>query len=172
MQLVVKDQFNLVLLAADASIRFCSSAKYRSKGEFPMMIAMVFVSRQQPQNVFDESDFIEPHRNHRVLVGQHGWFNPAHFDCREQHRRCRKQVCPVSLDEASRGSTYSDDQIGRSLSVERREIFNKFGLCSAVVIPSRGEGLFLNVKRPGRLSDQFFADFPAPCAPRVEIGAK
>jgi hypothetical protein len=29
------------------------------------------------------------------------------------------------LDEASRGRTYSDDQIGPSLSVERREIFDK-----------------------------------------------
>ena len=87
------------------------------------------------------------------------------FDCREQHRRCRKQVCPVSLDEASRGPTDSDDQIGRSLSVERPEIFNKFGLSSVVATPSRDEGLFLNVQRPRRLSVQFIADFPAPCRP-------
>ena len=83
--------------------------------------------RQQPQNIFDKSDLIDPHPNHGVLLGQHGLINPAHFDCREQHRCCRKQVCPVSLDEASRGRTNSDDQIGRSLGVERPEIFGKFG---------------------------------------------
>ena len=78
----------------------------------------------------------------------------------------------MSLDEASRGRTESDDQIGRSLSVERLEIFNKFGLSSVVAIPSRDEGMFLNVQRPRRLSVQFIADFPAPCGPRLEIRAK
>ena len=69
------------------------------------------------------------------------------------------------LDEASRGRTKSDDQIGRSLSVERLEIFNKFGLSSAVAIPSRDEGLFLNVQRPRRLSVQFIAGFPCSMRP-------
>ena len=98
-------------------------------------------------------------------------FNPTHFDCREQHRRCRKQVCPVSLDEASRGRTNSDDQIGRSLSVERPEIFSKFALSSIIATPSRDDGMFLNVRQPGRLSVQFTADLPAPRGPRLEIPA-
>ena len=66
------------------------------------------------------------------------------------------------LDKASRGRTHGNDQIGRSLRVERPEIFNKFGLGSAVVIPSRDEGMFLKVQRPRGLADQFVVDFPAP----------
>ena len=130
-----------------------------------MMIAMVFVSGNSRRMFSTSSDLIVPHPSHGVLLGQHGWFNPAHFDCREQHRRCRIQVCPVLLDEASRGRTKSDDQIGRSLSVERPEIFNKFGLSSVVAIPSRDEGLFLNVQRPRRLSVQFIAGFPCSMRP-------
>ena len=137
-----------------------------------MMIAMAFVSGNSRRMFSKSSDLIVSHPGHGVLLGQHGWFNPAHFDCREQHRRCRKQVCPVLLDEASRGRTKSDDQIGRSLSVERLEIFNKFGLSSVVAIQSRDEGLFLNVQRPRRLSVQFFLDFPAPCGSLLEIRAK
>ena len=76
------------------------------------------------------------------------------------------------LDEASGGRTKSDDQIGRSLSVERLEIFNKFGLSSVVAIQSRDEGLFLNVQRPRRLSVQFSLDFPAPCGSLLEIRAE
>jgi hypothetical protein len=93
--------------------------------------------RQQPHNVFEKNDIILLHPNHGVLLGQHGLINPPHFDCREQHRRCRKQVCPVSLDEVSRGRTKSDDQIGRSLSVERAEIFGEFGLSRVIATPSR-----------------------------------
>jgi hypothetical protein len=37
---------------------------------------------------------------------------------------------------------------------------------------SRTAGTWRIGGRPRRLSDQFFADFPAPCAPRVEIPAK
>ena len=76
------------------------------------------------------------------------------------------------LDELSRGRTDSDDQIGRSLGIERPEIFNKFRLSSAVAIPSRDEGLFLNVQRPRRLPDQFSPNFRAPCGERLEIRAK
>ena len=133
---------------------------------------MVFVSGNSRRMFSIGSDLIVPHPNHSVLLGQQGWLNPACFDCREQHRRCRIQVCPVLLDEASRGRTNSDDQIGRSLSIERPEIFNKFGLSSAVVIPSRDEGMFLNVQRPRRLSDQFVVDLPAPYGPLLEIRAK
>jgi hypothetical protein len=63
----------------------------------------------------------------------------------------------VLLDEASRWSTESDDQIGRSLSKERRQIFNKFGLSSLVAIPSRDEGIFVNVQRQ-----------LGPCRPSVD----
>jgi hypothetical protein len=42
----------------------------------------------------------------------------------------------VSLEEASRWRTESDDQIGLSLSIERRKIFNKFGLSGVVTIPT------------------------------------
>ena len=73
------------------------------------------------------------------------------------------------LDEASGGPTKSDDQIGRSLSVERREIINKFGVSSIVAIHRRDEGMFLNFNRPGRLSAQLIADLPAPYRPRLEI---
>ena len=76
------------------------------------------------------------------------------------------------LDEASRSRTESDDQIGRSLSVERPEIFNKFGLSSVVAIQSRDEGLFLNVQGPRRLSVQFFLNFSAPCGSLLEIRAE
>ena len=161
--LVVKEQFNLVLqqrlqyplqLANPKSLGGGVSDDHRDGLRL----------RQQPQNVFEKSDLIEPHPDHGVLLGQHGLINPAHFDRREQHRRCRKQLCPVLLDEASRGRTESDDQIGRSLSVERLEIFDEFGLGSGVAIPSRDEGMFLNVQRPGRLSVQFIADLPAPQA--------
>jgi hypothetical protein len=75
----------------------------------------------------------------------------------------------VLLDEASRRRTDSDDQIGRSSGVERREIFDKFGISSVVALLTRGERLFLNVKRPRRLSAQLIADFPAPCGPRLEF---
>ena len=75
------------------------------------------------------------------------------------------------LDEATRGRTESDDQVGRSLSVERLEVFNKFGLSSVVAIQSRDEGLFLNVQGPGRLSVQFFLNFSAPCGSLLEIRA-
>ena len=75
----------------------------------------------------------------------------------------------MSLDEASRGGTKGDDQIGRSLSIERLEIFNKFGLGGLVTIPSRDERIFLNVQRPRRLSVQFVADVPAPCGPLLEV---
>jgi hypothetical protein len=78
----------------------------------------------------------------------------------------------VLLDEASRGRTHSDDQIGRSLSVEHPEIFGKFGLRRVIATPSRDEGLFLNVQRPRRLFVQFIADLPAPGGPRLEIRAK
>jgi hypothetical protein len=78
----------------------------------------------------------------------------------------------VSLGEASRGRTTNDDQIGRLLSVERLEIFNKFGLRRVIATPSRDEGLFLNVQRPGRLLVQFTRDLPAPCGKRLEILAK
>ena len=128
--------------------------------------------RQQPQNVFEKNDIIGPQPNHGVLLGQCGLIDPAHFDGRDQYRRCRKQVCPVLLDEASRGRTISDDQIGRSLRVERPEIFSKFGLRRVIATPSRDEGLFLNVQRPRRLSVQFTADLPAPCGPRLEFRTK
>jgi hypothetical protein len=137
----------------------------------PLMMACSILVQvtSLPQNVFDKSDLIEPHPNHGVLLGQHGFFNPAHFDCREQHRRCRIQLCPVLLDEASRGRTNGDDQIGQSLRVERLEIFNKFDLSSVVAIHSRDEGMFLKFQRPRRLSVQLIADLPAPCDPRLEI---
>ena len=73
-------------------------------------------------------------------------------------------------DEVSRRRANSDDQIGRSLRIERREVLNKFGLCG-VASASRDEGLFLNDQRPGRLSVQFSLDLPAPCGPRLDIQA-
>ena len=73
-----------------------------------------------------------------------------------------------TLDKASRGPTESDDQIGLPLTIERPEIFNKFGVRRLIAAPSRDDGMFLNVERPTRLFDQFFADFPAPCGPRLE----
>ena len=78
----------------------------------------------------------------------------------------------VLLDEASRGRTESDDQIGRSLRVERPEIFDKFGFSGIVAIQSRDEGLLLNVQRPRRLLVQLSADFSAPCSPLLEIRAE
>ena len=74
------------------------------------------------------------------------------------------------LDEASRRRTKSDNQIGRSSSVERLEIFNKFGFGGVVAIQSRDEGLFLNVQRPRRLSVQFFLDLSAPPLPCSKFG--
>ena len=59
-----------------------------------MIIAMVFVSGNSRRMFSTSSDLIDAHPSHGVLLGQHGLINPAHFDCREQHRRCRKQVCP------------------------------------------------------------------------------
>ncbi len=137
-----------------------------------MTIAMVFVSGNSRRTFSKAAAMIVPHPSHGVLLGQHGLFNPAHFDCRKQHRRCRKQVCPVLLHEASRGRTQSDDQIGRSSSVERPEIFNKFGFGGVVAIQSRDEGLLLNVQRPRRLSVQFFLNFSAPRGSLLEIRAK
>jgi hypothetical protein len=168
--LVVKDQFNLVfqqrtqypLLLANPESLSGGVSDYHRDG---------LRLRQQPQNVFGNSDLIEAQPNHGVLLGQHGLFNPPHFDYREQHRRCRKQLCPVSLDEASRGRINSDDQIGRSLSVERLKIFKKFGLSSVVAISSRDAGLFLNVQRPTRLSVQFLEYLPGPKGHRLEIRA-
>ena len=78
----------------------------------------------------------------------------------------------MSLDEASRGRTYSDDQIRRSSSVESPQIFDKFGLRQVIAVPSRDEGLLLNVERPRGLPVQFTADLPAPCGPRLEMRAK
>jgi hypothetical protein len=133
---------------------------------------MVFVSRQQPQDVFEKNDRIGTHRCHGVLLGQHGLIDPACFDCSEQHRRCRKQVFPVSLDEAGPGCAKCDDQIGRLFSIECPEIFNKFSLRNVIATPSRDEGMVFNVKRPTRLLDQFTAYFLAPCGPRLESRAK
>ena len=84
-----------------------------------MMIAMAFVSGNSRKNVFDSGNLIVSHPGHGILLGQHGWLYSTHFDCRKQHRCFREQVYLVLLDETSGGRTNSDDQIGRSLSVER-----------------------------------------------------
>ena len=73
------------------------------------------------------------------------------------------------LHESSRGCSEGDDQIGRSLSVERPEIFNKFGLSSDVAIESRDQRLFLDVQRPGRLLVQFSLYLSAPRGTLLEI---
>ena len=166
--IVVQDQFNLVLQHRSQYPSLLVSPK-SLEGRVSDDDRDGLRLRQQPQNVFDKSNLIEPHPNHDVLPGQQGLFNPAYFDQREHHRRCRIQVCPALLDEASRGRIKRDDQIGRSLSVDGLEIVDKFGLSCVVGTPSRDEGEFLDVQRPGRLSVQFLADRLAPCGPRLEI---
>ena len=155
--------------AQESSIRRCSSAQNRSRGRVSDDDRDGLRLRQQPQNVFDKSNLIEPHPNHDVLLGQQGLFNLGYFDQREHTRRCRIQVCPVLLDEPSRGRIKRDDQIGRSLSVDGLEIFDEFGLSSVVGIPSRDEGEFLDVQQPGRLLVQCLADRLAPCGPLVSL---
>ena len=76
------------------------------------------------------------------------------------------------LDEARGGCTQRDDQIRRSLSIERLKIFNKSGISGVVPIQRRDEGLFLNVQRPRRLFVQFSLNFPAPCGTLLEIRAE
>ena len=76
------------------------------------------------------------------------------------------------LDEESGGRAKRDDQIRRPSSIERLEIFNKFGLGSGVAIQSRNEGLFSDVQWPRRLSVQCFLDFSAPCGTLLEIRAE
>jgi len=131
---------------------------------------MVCVSGNSRKMFLKRATFIEVNASDSVLFGQRGFINPARFDSRKQHRRCRIQVFPVPPDEVSRRRTNSDDQIGRSVRIERREVLNKFGLCG-VASASRDEGLFLNEQRPGRLSVQFSLDLPAPCGPRLDIQA-
>src|SRR5918994_7562102 len=75
----------------------------------------------------------------------------------------------MSLDEASRRGSKGDDQIGWSLSVECLEILSKSRLSGLVTIPSRDEGIFLNVQWPRRLSVQFTADGRTPCGPSLEV---
>ena len=169
-QLVVEDQINPVLQQRAQNPFVLAEPKLFNRG-VPEYHRDGLRLRQQPQNIFDKRGLIEAHPNHDVLPGQRGLINPTHFDCRKQHRCCRKQVCPVSLDEASRRRTNGDDQIGRSSVVEHPEIFGKFWLRRVITTPSGDDGIFLNVRQPGRLAVQFTADLPAPRGPRLEIRA-